>query len=183
MVTNMAGNLVNEAILSKKGKGKILVYCSAAISRSPMVITAYLMKQNGMTLMEALGQIIHAWPQVSLNAGFLQQLKNMETELYGSMFLELRLGMKPVAPATTIKDALVITPGVVAPMPSASGMTATTANAVDITLSNTNDVIAKAELAAVVTVPDVVAPMLDASSMNMFLVVIFTSYLHFLSSE
>jgi atypical dual specificity phosphatase len=66
------------------GNGKILVHCSAGISRSPMVVAAYLMKRKGMTLKAALGQIIRVRPQVSPNAGFLQQLKEMEMELFGT---------------------------------------------------------------------------------------------------
>ena len=48
-----------------------------------MVVAAYLMKRKGMTLKGALGQIIRARPQVSPNPGFLQQLKEMEMELFG----------------------------------------------------------------------------------------------------
>jgi atypical dual specificity phosphatase len=66
------------------GNGKILVHCSAGISRSPMVVAVYLMKRKGMTLKAALGQIIRVRPQVSPNAGFLQQLKEMEMELLGT---------------------------------------------------------------------------------------------------
>jgi atypical dual specificity phosphatase len=42
-----------------------------------------------MTLKAALGQIIRVRPQISPNAGFLQQLKEMEMELYGSSSLEV----------------------------------------------------------------------------------------------
>jgi atypical dual specificity phosphatase len=66
------------------GKGKILVHCSAGISRSPMIVAAYLMKRKGMTLKAALGQIIRVRPQISPNAGFFQQLKEMEMELFGT---------------------------------------------------------------------------------------------------
>jgi atypical dual specificity phosphatase len=54
-----------------------------------MVVAAYLMKRKGMTLEATLGQIIRARPQISPNAGFLQQLKEMEMELYGSNSLEV----------------------------------------------------------------------------------------------
>jgi atypical dual specificity phosphatase len=42
-----------------------------------------------MPLKAALGQIIRVRPQISPNVGFLQQLKEMEMELYESSSLEL----------------------------------------------------------------------------------------------
>ncbi|KAM6495385.1 Protein-tyrosine phosphatase-like protein [Amanita muscaria] len=88
-ITEAACEVIDEAIASKKGTGKILVHCYAGISRSPTVVAAYLMKRKGMTLKAALRQIIRARPQISPNAGFLQQLKEMEMELYGSCSLEV----------------------------------------------------------------------------------------------
>ena len=87
--TDAAFKIIDGAIASKKGTGKILVHCSAGISRSPTVVAAYLMKRKGMSLKAALGQIIRVRPQISPNAGFLQQLKEMEIELYGSNSLEV----------------------------------------------------------------------------------------------
>ena len=54
-----------------------------------MVVAAYLMKRKGMTLRAALGQIVRVRPQISPNAGFLRQLREMEVELYGSCSLEV----------------------------------------------------------------------------------------------
>ncbi|KZT64545.1 phosphatases II [Daedalea quercina L-15889] len=71
------------------GKGKILVHCSAGISRSPSLVVAYLMKSRHMPLKAALGQVVRARPQVSPNPGFLQQLKQLEEELFGSVSLEV----------------------------------------------------------------------------------------------
>ncbi|TCD60753.1 hypothetical protein EIP91_009546 [Steccherinum ochraceum] len=65
-------------------KGKILVHCSAGMSRSPTVITAYLMKEHGMTLKEALGMVIRKRPAVSPHPGLFVQLKAMELELRGT---------------------------------------------------------------------------------------------------
>ncbi|KAI6111297.1 hypothetical protein F5141DRAFT_1003486, partial [Pisolithus sp. B1] len=90
-VTDTACDLINRALALKKSKGKILVHCSVGILGSPMTFAAYMMKWNGMMLKEALGQIICIQPQISLNVGFLQQLKSMEMELYGSVFLEVDL--------------------------------------------------------------------------------------------
>jgi len=64
-------------------EAKILVHCSAAISRSPTIVVAYLMKKQGMTLYEALGLVIRARPTVSPNPGFIRQLKEMESSLFG----------------------------------------------------------------------------------------------------
>ncbi|PFH48570.1 hypothetical protein AMATHDRAFT_103347, partial [Amanita thiersii Skay4041] len=88
-VTDAACDIIDGAIAAKKGTGKILVHCAAGISRSPMVVTTYLMKRRGMTLKAALGQIVRVRPQISPNAGFLQQLKDLEMELFGSISLEV----------------------------------------------------------------------------------------------
>jgi atypical dual specificity phosphatase len=73
----------------RPGRGRILVHCSAGISRSPTVVAAYLMRRRGMTLKGALGQIVRVRPQISPNPGFLRQLKEMEVALYGSCSLEV----------------------------------------------------------------------------------------------
>jgi len=72
-----------------KEKGKILVHCSAGISRSPTLVVAYLMRSHNMPLKAALGLVLKARPQVSPNPGFLQQLKRLEEELYGHISLDV----------------------------------------------------------------------------------------------
>jgi len=47
------------------------------------------MQRRGMSLREALGQIIQVRPQVSPNAGFLEQLKELEMELREEVSLEV----------------------------------------------------------------------------------------------
>ncbi|KLO12976.1 phosphatases II, partial [Schizopora paradoxa] len=88
-VCDAACDIIDAALSSHKGKGKILVHCSAGISRSPMVVAAYLMRRRGMSLREALSQIIQVRPQVSPNAGFLAQLKELEMELRGEVSLDI----------------------------------------------------------------------------------------------
>ncbi len=88
-VCDTACEIIDDALSSHKGKGRILVHCSAGISRSPMVVTAYLMRRRGMSLREALSRIIKVRPQVSPNVGFLEQLKELEMELRGEVSLEV----------------------------------------------------------------------------------------------
>ncbi|KAJ7275524.1 protein-tyrosine phosphatase-like protein, partial [Mycena haematopus] len=62
-----ARRIIDAALRSKHGdaSGKILVHCWAGISRSPSVLTAYLMRRHKMPLKTALGRIVRARPQVS----------------------------------------------------------------------------------------------------------------------
>lgn len=77
--------VIDNALGSNKGRGRILVHCSAGVSRSPTVVVGYLMKKRGMSLKVALGHVVRARPQVSPNPGFLEQLKAMEEGLYGGV--------------------------------------------------------------------------------------------------
>lgn len=96
-VTDEACRVIDGALASRgrgrgsggAGAGKILVHCSAGISRSPSLVVAYLMKARGMSLRAALGQVVRARPQVSPNPGFLRQLKALEEELYGAVSLDV----------------------------------------------------------------------------------------------
>ncbi|TEB32542.1 phosphatases II [Coprinellus micaceus] len=81
--------IIGAALESKKGAGKILVHCSAGVSRSPTIVVGYLMKKRGMTLKEALGRVIRSRPQVSPNSGFLRQLKELEVELRGDSSIDV----------------------------------------------------------------------------------------------
>ena len=71
---------IEQARASKHGR--VLVHCSAAISRSPTIVAAYLMQMQRMSLRTALGTVIGVRPSVSPNPGFLQQLKELERELF-----------------------------------------------------------------------------------------------------
>ncbi|KAJ6535929.1 protein-tyrosine phosphatase-like protein [Mycena vulgaris] len=69
--------------------GRILVHCSAAVSRSPTVVAAYLISKCGMSLRSALGTIITLRPAVCPNTGFLAQLKSLEMTVHGECSLDL----------------------------------------------------------------------------------------------
>ena len=91
-VTDEACKIIDGALASKGkggGKGKILVHCSAGISRSPSLVVVYLMKSRGMPLKAALGQVVRARRQVSPNPGFLSQLKALDEELFGTISLDI----------------------------------------------------------------------------------------------
>ncbi|KAM0257099.1 hypothetical protein ACHAQJ_004563 [Trichoderma viride] len=90
-ITTICGttcDIIEAALKSNNGSGKILVHCSAGISRSPAVVVEYLMKHHDMSLRAALGQIVRARPQVSPNPGFLQELKDLELQLRGFLSLD-----------------------------------------------------------------------------------------------
>lgn len=63
--------------------GKVLVHCSAGISRSPTVIAGYLMTRQGLSLKAALAAIVSARPTVCPNTGFISQLRSLDQELHG----------------------------------------------------------------------------------------------------
>jgi len=80
-VVQRACEFIDAAAVS--GDEKVLVHCSAAISRSPTIVAAYLMKRRGMTLRESLQALVKARSVVSPNPGFLRQLSDMEMEEKG----------------------------------------------------------------------------------------------------
>ncbi|CAL1713987.1 unnamed protein product [Somion occarium] len=69
--------------------GKVLVHCSAAISRSPAVVAAYLVIRKRMSLKQALGRILQTRPSTSPNRGFMVQLNEIELEHLGALSLGL----------------------------------------------------------------------------------------------
>jgi atypical dual specificity phosphatase len=59
---------------------KVLIHCFAGISRSPALLTSYLMIKQNMNVKDALTFITSRRP-VRPNSGFLQQLLKLNTEL------------------------------------------------------------------------------------------------------
>ncbi|KAI5456887.1 protein-tyrosine phosphatase-like protein [Mariannaea sp. PMI_226] len=88
-VCNSACVIIDDALRSNNGTGKILIHCSAGISRSPMIVIAYLMKRQNMALKAALGCVVCARPQISPNPGFIQQLKELEVQLFNTSSLDI----------------------------------------------------------------------------------------------
>ncbi|KAH8807891.1 protein-tyrosine phosphatase-like protein [Xylogone sp. PMI_703] len=86
-VTDEAVKIIDSVVATESEK--ILIHCSAAVSRSPTIVTAYLMIRQKMLLKEALGRVIIARPTVSPNPNFLRQLKDLEEKLYGCVTLDV----------------------------------------------------------------------------------------------
>ncbi|KAL2793489.1 protein-tyrosine phosphatase-like protein [Aspergillus keveii] len=69
--------IIDEASASNR---RVLVHCSAAISRSPAVVAGYLIRRRGYSLDAALEALRKVRPVVSPNRGFIEQLKRIEME-------------------------------------------------------------------------------------------------------
>lgn len=67
----------------------ILVHCSAAISRSPTIVAAYLIARHKLPLKQALGRLVLERPTVCPNAGFLRQLQDLEMDVFGRPSLNI----------------------------------------------------------------------------------------------
>jgi predicted protein tyrosine phosphatase len=61
----------------------VLVHCQKGVSRSCAVVTAYLMAQNGWSVVEALEYVQKRRPQAQPNIGFMAQLQDFYDSLTG----------------------------------------------------------------------------------------------------
>ncbi|KAJ7070066.1 protein-tyrosine phosphatase-like protein [Mycena amicta] len=89
LITEVSSKANTIILAVVKSGGRILVHCSAAVSRSPTLVAAYLMEHCDMSLQQALGTLILARPAVCPNPGFLAQLKDAEVALRGVSTLQL----------------------------------------------------------------------------------------------
>ncbi|EFA03077.1 dual specificity protein phosphatase 21 isoform X1 [Tribolium castaneum] len=63
--------------------GKTLIYCVAGVSRSASICLAYLMKHQGLTLLEAYNYVKLRRPKIKPNCGFFKQLIEYEKDIFG----------------------------------------------------------------------------------------------------
>lgn len=86
--------------------GSVLVHCSEGKSRSVTLVTAFLMKSEGMTLQAALEHVRSVRPEASPNAGFMQALVALDKQLHGgrcSLSAETVAGLlKKVKPTAAV---------------------------------------------------------------------------------
>lgn len=61
--------------------GKVFVHCAMGLSRSSTLVLAYLMIHVNMTLADAI-KAVSANRNISPNAGFLEQLRELDKELH-----------------------------------------------------------------------------------------------------
>jgi len=71
---------INSCLKNNSNKN-ILVHCYAGKSRSPTIIIAYLIKYQKMTLNECYDLLNKKVEFLSINSGFMDQLKRYESEL------------------------------------------------------------------------------------------------------
>jgi atypical dual specificity phosphatase len=93
---------IREAVTSNPN-ARVLVHCKAGISRSSTVVTAYLMQEQGMSLRAGLGLIIQKRGQAYPNPGFLEQLKEMEVQLFGLETATVSVAKLPLSRAEKLK--------------------------------------------------------------------------------
>lgn len=93
---------IREARASNRD-AKVLIHCKAGISRSSTVVAAYLMQEQRVSLRAGLALIIQKREQAYPNPGFLEQLKEMEMELFGLEAATVSVAKLPLSRAEKLK--------------------------------------------------------------------------------
>jgi protein-tyrosine phosphatase len=69
-------SIIKKAI---QNKNTVIIHCAAGISRSPTLVAAYFIIENGWTSEEALFYIKNRRPYVDPNSGFIRQLELLQS--------------------------------------------------------------------------------------------------------
>ncbi|ELR15749.1 dual specificity phosphatase, catalytic domain containing protein [Acanthamoeba castellanii str. Neff] len=77
-----ACRFIDEARAQGGGPRRVLVHCQAGVSRSASVVLCYLMRNNEWTLRQAIEHVWQTRPFVLPNAGFFDQLLEVERQLF-----------------------------------------------------------------------------------------------------
>uniref|UniRef100_A0A3B4E3N1 Protein-tyrosine-phosphatase n=1 Tax=Pygocentrus nattereri TaxID=42514 RepID=A0A3B4E3N1_PYGNA len=67
--------------IQQNRSGSTLVCCAAGRSRSPALVMAFLIKNEGLSLLQAHQRVLEARPFIRPNAGFWRQLQEYERQL------------------------------------------------------------------------------------------------------
>ena len=73
-----------EAATTSDTEAKLFVHCEVGVSRSPTLVTAWLMKTEGLSFFDAVHRVRSKRFQVLPNIGFASQLQRLEHELQPS---------------------------------------------------------------------------------------------------
>jgi len=85
---DLLSDCVNWIVRALEDKSsRILVFCTAGRSRSVSIVLAYLMMTRKMVLLEAMELVRSKRPWIQPNAGFINILINLESELFQSRLI------------------------------------------------------------------------------------------------
>uniref|UniRef100_A0AAF5HZ24 Protein-tyrosine-phosphatase n=1 Tax=Strongyloides stercoralis TaxID=6248 RepID=A0AAF5HZ24_STRER len=89
---------------AKDSDGKVLIYCSAGVSRSPTLAIISLMTLENISLKESYHHINNIRPIISPNTGFWRQMINYEMTLKnGESTVSMLKGMKKAVPSVYLQ--------------------------------------------------------------------------------
>lgn len=75
----LSGKFIHNALDSGHS---VLIHCAGGVSRSTTILVAYLIQHERMTLQEAFQLVKEARPVMAPNAGFVQQLIDLEVAIH-----------------------------------------------------------------------------------------------------
>lgn len=80
-LVGVSRSVLSNSDVERNSGGKILVHCALGISRSPIVVIAFVMKRLGMKFEEAYEFVKKKRSIIRPNDGFCQQVRQMEESL------------------------------------------------------------------------------------------------------